>query len=61
MYNKDGFAREILAEFYEDSSKVFATEDIRKSFVDYKYVNSLNELENPEDWITSVGENQRSL
>lgn len=61
MYNKDGFAREILAEFYEDSSKVFGTEDIRNSFVNYNYVNHINELEDPDDWLTTLGEHQRSI
>lgn len=55
QYNKDGFAREILADFFENSSKVFLTEDIRKSFVNYNYINSIDELENPDDWLTTIG------
>ena len=40
MYNKDGFAREVLAEFYENNSKVFPTDEIRDSFRNFYYINS---------------------
>lgn len=55
QYNKDGFAREILAEFYENSSKVFLSEDIRRSFLNYQYTDSIDQLETPENWIVTLG------
>ena len=56
MYNKDGFAREVLAEFYENNSKVFPTDEIRDSFRSFYYINSWEDQENPADWVYSIGE-----
>ena len=56
MYNKDGFAREVLAEFYENNSKVFPTDEIRDSFRNFHYINSWEDQENPSDWVYSIGE-----
>lgn len=56
MYNKDAFAREVLAEFFENSSKVFASDSIRDSFKDFTYLNDKSEQEVPHDWVYSIGE-----
>ena len=61
MYNKDGFAREVLAEFYEDSAKVFPTDEIRASFKDFSYIHDASEQETPEDWVYSIGKYQCPL
>lgn len=61
MYNKDGFAREVLAEFYENNSKVFPTEEIRDSFRNFNYLNSWEDQEKPDEWVYSIGEIRRPL
>ena len=49
-------AREVLAEFYENNSKVFPTDEIRDSFRNFYYINSWEDQENPADWVYSIGE-----
>ena len=56
MYNKDGFAREVLAEFYENNNKVFPTDEIRNSFKSFKYISSFAEQAVPQEWVYSIGE-----
>lgn len=54
-YTGDDFSLEVLAEFIEGSSKVFKSVDIDSASEEYLYINSRAELENPNDWIISIG------
>ena len=55
-YDEQGFAQEILAEFFESSGKVFLTEAINSSLRTYDYSEKINDIINPEQWISVIGE-----
>ncbi|MGL5716022.1 hypothetical protein [Cetobacterium sp.] len=44
-----------MAEFIEGSSRVFKSNDIKDAQEVYSYIDSRMELENPNDWIISLG------
>ena len=54
-YDEQGFAQEILAEFFESSGKVFLTEALNASLRNYKYAESASEVPNPEQWFYVIG------
>ena len=54
-YDEQGFAQEILADFFESSGKVFLTESINSSLRMYNYFEKITDLENFEQWVTVLG------
>ena len=54
-YDEQGFAQEILAEFFESSGKVFMTDAINAALRDYKYTEKLEDVENFEQYICTMG------
>lgn len=58
----DGYQLEVEAKFIEGSSRVFKSHNINNAKEKYNYINSRQELENPNDWYITIGEiNQRRL
>lgn len=54
-YTREDFKLEVLAEFADSNKNIFKTEDIKEASEDYSYVNSRYELEQPQNWIISIG------
>lgn len=54
-YTGHDFSLEILAEFIEGSDRVFKSKDVIAASNEYNYLNFRDELENPNDWIISIG------
>lgn len=54
-YSSDDFKLEILAEFVEGSNRVFKSRDVAVASETYNYIFSRAELENPNEWIISIG------
>lgn len=55
FYSEEAYLQEYMAEFFETSSKVFKDVDINKALKEYNYVQSLEELPDPENWICCAG------
>ncbi|MGL4998241.1 MAG: hypothetical protein ACRC5T_04670, partial [Cetobacterium sp.] len=54
-YTADDYGLEVLAEFIEGSSKVFKSHNIVAATQEYNYINYRKDLENPKDWLISIG------
>lgn len=52
----DGYKLEVEAKFIEGSARVFKSHNINNAKEKYNYVNSREELENPNDWYITIGE-----
>lgn len=51
----DGYQLEVEAKFIEGSSRVFKSHNINNAKEKYNYINSRQELENPNDWYITIG------
>lgn len=51
----DGYELEVEAKFIEGSARVFKSHNIAAAKSKYSYINSRNELPNPNDWYITIG------
>lgn len=54
-YTNEDFKLEVLAEFTDGNRNVFKSSDISSAIKKYDYITSINELQNPSNWIISIG------
>ena len=52
---EDGYQLEVEAKFIEGSARVFKSHNIQAAKQKYKYINSREELEDPNDWYITIG------
>ena len=52
---EDGYQLEVEAKFIEGSARVFKSHNIQAAKQKYKYINSREELEDPDDWYITIG------